>query len=103
MAQPWEKVVDGRNDQLSAVAILNVGRMNHGTDQQAGGVSHDMALAPFDLLGGIVTQWSTALGGLDRLAVDDPADGLGSRPATSRACNRSSKLIRSKRPISRHS
>src|SRR5512133_2772208 len=54
--------------------------MNRGTDQQAGGVSHDMALAPFDLLGGIVTQWSTALGGLDRLAVDDPGRRAGFAP-----------------------
>ncbi len=31
-----------------------------------------MTLAALDLLGGIVTPWPAALGGLDRLAVDDP-------------------------------
>jgi hypothetical protein len=31
-----------------------------------------------------------------------PADGLGSRPAGSRACRSSSKLIRTKVPSSRH-
>jgi len=103
MAQPWEQAVDGLDDQPSAVAIPDVGGMDHGTDQQAGGVGHDMALPPFDLLAGIVTLRPAALGRLDRLAVDDPADGLASRPAASRACSRSSKLIRSKRPVSRHS
>src|SRR5215469_9869816 len=55
--------------------------MNHSTDQQAGGVGHDMTLAPFDLLGGIVTLRSTALGGLDRLAVNDPGRRAGFAPS----------------------
>jgi hypothetical protein len=65
MAQPREEVVDGRHDQPSAVAILDVGGMNRSVNQQTGGVGHDVALAPLDLLGGIVPLRSTALGRLE--------------------------------------
>src|SRR5256885_12920648 len=42
------------------------------TDQQTASIGHNVALAPFNLLGRIVTTRPTALGGLDRLTVDDP-------------------------------
>ena len=51
--------------------------MDRSVGQQAGGVGHDMALEPFDLLGGIVTLQPTALSRLDRLAVDDPGRRAG--------------------------
>jgi hypothetical protein len=89
MAQPREEVVDGRHDQPSAVAILDVGGMNRSANQQTGGVGHDVALAPLDLLAAscpcglppsiVLTDWLSMT----------PADGLGWRPATSRACSRS--------------
>jgi hypothetical protein len=66
-----KKLVDRGDDQPSAIAILDVGGMDHGTDQQAGDVGHEMALAPFDLRGGIVTLQPASLGRFDRLAVDD--------------------------------
>ncbi len=38
------------------VAVLDVGGMDYqDTDQQAGGIGHDMTLATVDLLAGIVT------------------------------------------------
>jgi hypothetical protein len=43
-----------------------------GTDQQTGGIGHNVTLTAFDLLGRIVTTRPAALGGLDRLTVDDP-------------------------------
>ena len=36
-----------------------------------------MALATFDFFGRIIPSWSTAFGGLDRLAVDDASRGTG--------------------------
>jgi hypothetical protein len=56
------------------IAILDVGRMDHDTHQQAGSVGHDMALTAFDLLGRIVTRnlvsfansRSTTSGGVNR-------------------------------------
>src|ERR1700756_1919787 len=64
-------------DNPGRIAILDVGRMNHDTHQQAGSVGHDMALTAFDFLGRIITSWSAAFGGLDRLAVDDASRGTG--------------------------
>jgi hypothetical protein len=52
-----------------------------------------LALAPVDLLAGIVPARSAALGGFDRFAIDHPARGLASRPACSRACWTKTKLI----------
>jgi hypothetical protein len=43
MAQPGKQLVDGADDQLGPVPILDVGRVNRDTDQQAGGVG-DVAL-----------------------------------------------------------
>ena len=54
MAQPGKQVVDGADDQPGPVTILDVGGVNRDTDQQAGGVGDDVALAAFDLLGRIV-------------------------------------------------
>src|SRR5215831_14294262 len=36
-----------------------------------------MALTTFDFFGCIIAPWSTAFGGLDRLAVDDASRGTG--------------------------
>jgi hypothetical protein len=81
---------------------LHIGGLDFSTDQQTQRVGDNLALAAFDLLAGIIAARTAALGGLDRLAVDDPADGLGSRPAASRACSSSAKLVFSRTPLSRH-
>jgi hypothetical protein len=45
MAQPREEVVNGFDDQRCAIAVLDIGGVDRGADQQAGGIGHDMALA----------------------------------------------------------
>jgi hypothetical protein len=46
-------------------------------DQQPAGVGDDVAFAALDLLAGIPAARPARLGGLDRLAVDDPGRGAG--------------------------
>ena len=41
------------------------------------GVDERMALAPVNLLSGVVTAWPAGLGSLDGLAVDDRRRGAG--------------------------
>ena len=77
MAQPRKQVVDGLDDNPGPIAILDVGGMDRDTHQQARRVGHNMALATFDFFGRIIPSWSTAFGGLDRLAVDDPSRWTG--------------------------
>jgi hypothetical protein len=74
--------------------------MHFGTDQQAGWVGNDMPLAAVDFLGRIETARAAGLGGLDRSTNNNASRGLGSRPAASRVCSNSSKLIRSNTPLS---
>ena len=102
MAQPRKEVVDRFDHQHRAVAILHISGMDIGPDQQAGGIGDDVAFTPFDLLAGIITARPAALGGLDRLAVDH-SGGRARLPARRLAPrSRSSKLMRSKMPSSRH-
>ncbi len=65
--------------------------MDHGMNEIAIGVGHDVPLAALDLLARIVAPWSAALGGFDALAVASPyfvsmtpALGEASRPTASR-------------------
>ena len=64
VAQPREEIADRRQHADRAVAILNVGAVHLGADQQPGGVGDDVALAPVDLLAGVVaararrSRWS---------------------------------------------
>ena len=71
MTQPGKQLVDGRDDQSGAVAILDIGGVHLGADQQTASISHNVTLTAFDLLGCIVTTRPAALGRLDRLTVDD--------------------------------
>jgi hypothetical protein len=52
--------------------FLDLGGVHRGSDQQTAGIGHNMALAPSDPLGRIVTSRPAALGRLDRLTVDHP-------------------------------
>jgi hypothetical protein len=63
-----------------AIAVLHVGRMDHGMNKIALGVGHDVPLASLDLLACIVAPRPAALGGLDALAVDDPGARRGFAP-----------------------
>jgi hypothetical protein len=43
--------VDRLNDLNRTIAILDIGGVHLGTDQQTAGIGHNVSLAPFDLLG----------------------------------------------------
>ena len=51
LAQPGKEIMNGGDDKRSTVAVLHVGGMDFGSDQQAGSVGDDMPLAAFDFLG----------------------------------------------------
>jgi hypothetical protein len=70
MAQPGKQLVDGLDNQHCPIAILDIGEVHLGTDQQTTSISHNMTLAAFDLLGRIVATRPAAFGRLDRLTVD---------------------------------
>ena len=44
--QPGKQLVDGLNDQHSPIAILDIGGMHLGTDQQTASIGHNVALPP---------------------------------------------------------
>jgi hypothetical protein len=46
----------GRHDECAAIAILNIGRMNDGVDQQALRVDEDVTLLALDLLASVVAR-----------------------------------------------
>src|SRR5476651_568677 len=52
--QKWKHPEQCRHDESAAVAILNVGRMNDGVEQQAYCVDKNVPLLAFDLLARIV-------------------------------------------------
>src|SRR4051794_19204670 len=60
---------------FGTVAVLDVGRMDHGGHDQAQGVDDDVPLAAVDLLVRVLAVRPALLGGLDALAVDDPHAG----------------------------
>src|SRR5262245_59534138 len=75
LLQPGKPPDQLLQDRLGTVAILDVGRMDHGGHDQAERVDHDMPLAAVNLLVRILAMRSPLLGGLDALAVDDPHAG----------------------------
>ena len=72
MSQPGKQLMDGLDDELGPIAILDIGGVHRGTDSQTASIGHNVALAALDLLGRIVTPRPAALGCLGRLTVDDP-------------------------------
>ena len=88
MAKPREGMSDRGQQCRRTIAILDVGGVDHGADQQSTGIGDDMALAPLDQLGRIEAP-DTPLSVVftDWLSIT-PADGLASRPAASRAAMR---------------
>jgi hypothetical protein len=71
VAQPGKQLVDRLDDQNRTIAILDIGGVHLGTDQQTAGVGHNVSLAPFDLLGRIPRV----------AALPRPRTGSSSRPA----------------------
>ena len=83
--QEGEQPEQGRQNQYPAVALLNVGRMNHRMHQQTLGIHHDMPLLAVDLLARIITRridvGAAFFGAFNALAVDDAgSDSLADRP-----------------------
>src|SRR5437899_472321 len=64
MAQPRKEIVDGGDDERSTLAVLHVGGVHFGCEQQAGCVADDMPLAALDFLRRIETARSASLSGL---------------------------------------
>ena len=61
MTQPGKQLVDGRDDQSGTVAILDIGGVHLGADQQTASISHNVTLTAFDLLGCIVSAFGNSL------------------------------------------
>ena len=109
VAQPREQRAYRFDHEHCAVTVLHIGRVDLGADQQAACIGDDMAFAPPSLRWGRLLTFLPAsypLGPPLSVVLTDwlsmiPAEGLASRPAASRICNSSSKLIRSKTPLSR--
>ena len=53
MARPREAVPDGAEDVRSAIAVLDVRRMDDGKQQQVERIGHDVTLAPLDANAGM--------------------------------------------------
>src|SRR6267142_2169862 len=77
MAQPGKQLVDGLDDQHGTIAILDIGGVHLGADQQTASIGHNVALTPFDLLGRIVTTRSAQRLGRRHMRLDQPPFSIG--------------------------
>jgi hypothetical protein len=50
MTQPGKQLVDGADDKPGTVAILGIGGVHLGANQQTASIGHNMTLTAFDLL-----------------------------------------------------
>jgi hypothetical protein len=80
VAQPGEAGADLGQDVGRAVAILDIGRMDQGGDQQTAGVGEDVALAALDLLARVIPARPAAFSGFDALAVNHSGARRGLAP-----------------------
>ncbi len=62
------------------IPVLHVSGLRLQDQTASVGVDHNLALAAFDLLAGIIASWATALGGLHALAVEHGGCGRGLPP-----------------------
>src|SRR6201993_1778038 len=51
VAQPGKHLMDGLDHQNGTIAILDIGGVHLGTDEQTASIGHNVALAALDLLG----------------------------------------------------
>ena len=75
--QPRVTADDLGQDERCTITVLDIGGMDHGMNEIAIGVGHDVPLAALDLLACIVAPGPAALGGFDALAGDHPGAGRG--------------------------
>ena len=80
VAQPREAVTDGFEQLRRAVPILDLGAVHQQSDEQAESIGHDMALAPVDLLAGVIAPDTAAFRGFRALAVDHAGARAGLAP-----------------------
>ena len=80
VTQPREAVADAGEDIWCAVAILDIGGVHDGRDQQALRVGEDMTLAALDLFAGVESPWTSAFRRFHALAIDDSCTGRGLTP-----------------------
>ncbi len=100
--EPGEPAQQLAQHQLGAVPVLDVGRMYHYCQEQAGRIHYDVAFAPRYLLVGVIaprppfsvafTDWLSMMAAL----------GVASRPSLSRTWLRSASSTRSQVPSARH-
>ena len=90
VAQPREAVTDaGEHIGRAAVAILNIGGVNDGPDEQSLRVGEDMTLAALDLLAGVEASRTAAFRRFHALTIDDAALEEAFRPTALRAISNS--------------
>jgi hypothetical protein len=65
-----EPALDGRQDELGAITVLDMGAMNHNQQQEAKCIDQDVTFAPVDLFPGIIPAFPALFGCLDRLGVN---------------------------------
>ena len=83
----------GLQDRACGIAVLNIGAVRFDEERAPVGIDKRMAFAAVDLLAGVVSTRTAALGRLDALAVDDrrrrrrfaPAENSCRRPLPARA------------------
>ena len=101
-AQTGEALFQFWQHQLRAIAVLNIGRMNHDRQHQPKGIDHQVSFAPGHFLPGVVparppfsvvrTLWLSIMAAL----------GVDGRPARWRTRSRNTPIIRAQTPSSRH-
>jgi hypothetical protein len=93
----------------ASISILNTSRMHEHHQQQPHSVYQDVALTPFDVLTGIVSDRTLYFVAPPFSAVFTDwlsmtaAEGSGSRHSSTRTLRRSASFMRSNTPASRHS
>jgi hypothetical protein len=75
-----ELLVGTVQQQRHGGAILNIGGVHPGSENQTTGIDQDMPLAAVDALGAILAADTADAGGANRLAVDDTRTGLRLAP-----------------------
>ena len=77
VAQPGEGPSDRGEQRRRTVAVLDMGGVNHASDEPPAGVGEDMALAPLNQLAGVEPARAAAFRGFHRLAVDHTGGRAG--------------------------
>ncbi len=77
---PREEPSHGANHPLGAVAVLDVGGVDHGDQQEANGIDQDVSLPALDLLGRVIARNAAVFRDFHRLTVDHRGRGTGLAP-----------------------